>query len=338
MSSLALGEVYAESFTRLYPAVLYPGGSQKDVDRCLSSKVAVLSDLDTLNPLSWLKVAKRIRCRGGVLVVPSWTFFTAPCLGWIARRVRRRGVEVVTIVHNVADHESSWWKAGLMRWQIGASDRIITHSDELAQAVRQTGFGGQIDVVAHPPYTDFPDPAGDLPREHALELLCFGLVRPYKGVDIAIEAMTLADLPDARLTIAGEIWPDANEVRDKAIRLSQVELVDSYVSDQKAAELFDRADVLLLPYRSVTGSGILAMARHYRVPVIASDLPSLARDIAEDGLGWTFAAGDAQALAQLLRRDVTRESAEAISASMPNAVTSSGWRDFAAKLLNVRAR
>ena len=57
----------------------------------------------------------------------------------------------------------------------------------------------------HPAYDQFPDAHGALDREHDLELLFFGFVRPYKGLDLLIEALPLlpADL-DVRLTVAGE--------------------------------------------------------------------------------------------------------------------------------------
>lgn len=326
-------ELFAEGFSRLYPQLLYPGNDPRLANPGAQPAYAIREVLDTLDPRSWRKVARDIAARGGVAVFPAWTFFTAPCLGWIARYVRQRGVEVVGIVHNVADHEGSWWKARLMRWQIAASDRVVTHSEDLARGVRDTGFAGAITIEPHPPFTDFPAATELLPPEHALELLCFGLVRPYKGVDIALEAMALADLPDARLTVAGEVWPDAEGVRMAAATLPQVELIDGYIPDQQAAELFARADALLLPYRSVTGSGVLAMARHYRLPVIASDLPALSREILDDGLGWTFTAGDAQALAEVLRTAVTRPQAAVLSAAMPDAAASRGWHRFAAGVL-----
>lgn len=325
-------EFHAEGFSRLYPARLYPGNDPKLGARALPV-YPLREALDTLDIRSWRRVAQEIVGRGGIAVFPVWTFFTAPCLGWIARYVRQRGVKTVGIVHNVADHEDSWWKARLTRWQINACDVIITHGKDLAEQAGKAGFVGPIHIEPHPPYSDFPESEGTLPQERALELLCFGLVRPYKGTEIALKALSDAGLPDARLTIAGEIWPDAEDVRISASGMPDVELIDEYVSDQQAAELFARADVLLLPYHSVTGSGVLAMARHYRVPVVASDLPALSSEILQDGLGWTFPAGDAQALAHLLHTRITRDAANAKSATMPDAAASSGWHTIASCVL-----
>ncbi len=330
-------DVYAEGFARLYPSFLYPGESMEDPSQESTLALPIHRDLDTLNPLSWRRVARRIAQRGGILVIPAWTFFTAPCLGWIARAVRRRGVEVVMLVHNVTDHEQSWWKSRLSRWQLAAADRFVTHTPELSAQLRDRGLSAQISEIPHPPYADFPPAEGRLPREKPLELLCFGLVRHYKGVDIALDALELGGLEHVRLTIAGEVWADAAGIAERARTLGNVELVNCYVSDQEAAEYFARADAVLLPYRSVTGSGVLAMARHYRRPVIASDLPALRREIDADRLGWTFPTGDAAALAQLLRTAITRQQAVEISAAMPSDPVASGWDKMARAIAGIRS-
>ncbi|MCH7660467.1 MAG: glycosyl transferase, partial [Euryarchaeota archaeon] len=71
------------------------------------------------------------------------------------------------------------------------------------------------------------------------------LVRPYKGLDLAIEAVAKSGRADLRLTIAGEFWQGLDETRERISRLGlagQVELIPRYVSDAETAELFDRSD------------------------------------------------------------------------------------------------
>jgi len=324
-----------EGFARLYPRRLYPGTDPRAERSGEWGAFELREDLDTLDPRSWHQVARRIIARGGIAVFPAWTFFTAPCLGWIARKVRSHGVKTIAVVHNVADHEGAWWKATLMKWQLSSFDQAVTHGQELAAELTQAGFTGPVSVVPHPPFSDFPQATGRLPREHALELLCFGLVRHYKGVDIALDALEAAGLEDVRLTIVGEIWGDASDIRERAAGMAQVELVDRYVSDVEAADYFIRADAVLLPYRTVTGSGVLALARHYRRPVVASNLPALSREIHADRLGWTFAAHDVAALGALLRAEVDRARTAAVSAAMPDPADASaaGWSAMARAIL-----
>ncbi len=323
--------VHAESFATLYLEFLYPGGNVKDNAQNISADVPVCEDLNTLNPLTWRKVARRIVARGGILVLPAWTFFAAPCLGWVARYARLRGVEVVTIVHNVRDHEAAGWKNTLIRWQLSFADRFVTHSEELKEQLRFAVLRQPCTVIEHPVYSDYPPATGCLPRQRGLELLCFGLVRPYKGVDIALRALAQSELTDFRLTIAGEIWEGEEDLRrlaDDPQLIGKVEFRNGYQSDNDAAELFDRADAVILPYRAITGSGVLAMARHYRCPVVASDLPPLVRAIKRDHLGWTFPTEDSGALARLIVDEISRTSCMNQAGRMAKA-DSSGWSKMA---------
>jgi glycosyltransferase involved in cell wall biosynthesis len=330
-------DLVVESFARLYPRALYPGADDRDPDGQPPAGVAVHYGIDSLNPLSWRRAVDRIAAhRPALVAIPAWTFFVAPVLATIARALRRRGIRVAAIVHNVGDHDGSWWKQRLSEWQLREADVFITHGEALADPLRRLVPDKPVLVCPHPAYTDYPAPSGCLPREHALELLCFGLVRPYKGVDIAIEAMGLLGHRDVRLTIAGEVWGDVAALRHLAARhgvADRVEFIPHYVPDQEAAELFARADAVLAPYRSVTGSGAVALAAHYRRPVVASDLPGLTEVIAHGRNGWLFTPGDAVALAGVLDREVTRDRAAELAAAAIGA-GESGWDDFAAMLLD----
>jgi D-inositol-3-phosphate glycosyltransferase len=326
-----------ECFSTLYPSWLYPGKNDRAPSSGEPLSVGVSYSIDTLNPFSWTAAADRIGRRGGIAVIPAWTFFVAPALGTIARRLRKRGMRVIMVVHNIADHEASGWKSRVSNWQLAAADGFITHTENLTGQLRAAGHEQPAAYAAHPTYSDFPAPTGSLPRERGLELLCFGLVRHYKGVDIALRALEASGLDDVRLTIAGEIWEDGETISSLAGRprlMGKAELINRYVSDQEASELFARCDAVLAPYRSVTGSGVAAMARHFHRPLVASDLPGLREEVGGGQTGWLFEAGDHLALAALLRGHVTREAAGAMSAALS---TDGGdeWETFAGKLLDL---
>ena len=289
------------SFNRQYPKILYPGATERSKEGMSPSDLPVRFSIDGVNPLSWNRTAKDIHnAKPDLLVVPAWTFFLAPALGWIANRIRRDGVECCMVVHNAFDHEVSAWKAKLSLWQLAQADRYVTHTDDLAADLRANFPDAKIDVFPHPIFDDFPEPTGTLQREASIELLFFGLVRPYKGLDLALEAIAKSGRTDLRLTIAGEFWQNFDETQELIDRLGlsdQVELIPRYVSDAEAAELFDRADVVLLPYRSVTGSGVIPTAYHYGRAVIASDIPGLAAVVLHNKTGWLTPLENVDALA-----------------------------------------
>jgi glycosyltransferase involved in cell wall biosynthesis len=304
------------SFSRQYPKFLYPGAAERAEDGVPPSDLQMRFSIDGVR-----RTANEIRDWGpDLLVLPAWTFFLAPALGWIARQIRRDGVECCVVVHNAFDHETKAWKAKLNLWQLAQADRYVTHNYDLAARLGENFPKAKVDVFPHPVFNDFPEPTGALPREAALELLFFGLVRPYKGLDLALDAAAKSGRADLRLTIAGEFWQGLDETRERISRLGlsdQVELIPRYVSDAETAELFDRADAVVLPYRSVTGSGVIPTAYRYGRAVIATDLPGLAAVVRHDETGWLTPLGDVDALATTIRgldRETTSRVGEAARA------------------------
>lgn len=328
--------VRAWSFSRQYPKFLYPGATERADDGLPPRGLQVGFTIDGVNPLSWRRTAREIGDWGpDMLLLPAWTFFLAPALGWIARRLRRDGVECCLIVHNAFDHEAAAWKAKLSLWQLAQADRFVTHNDDLAVELRAHFRQAMISVLPIPVSDDFPEPVGTLPREAALELLFFGLVRPYKGLDLALDAVAKSGRTDLRLTIAGEFWRGLEETRSRIDRLglaNQVELIPRYVSDAEAAELFNRADAVVLPYRSVTGSAVIPTAYRYGRAVIATDLPGLAAVVRHDETGWLTPPGDVDALATIIRGLDRETTARAGDAARAFGATLS-WDRFAALVL-----
>lgn len=331
-------DVSIVSFARQYPKFLYPGESEIDPDARSPEGIACDFCLDSMNPLSWRVAARKaLAGKPDLAVIPAWTFFLAPCLGFVARALRRRGVPVVMVVHNAEDHESAYWKTALSRFQLRQASRFQTHNAAIAADLQRLVPGTPVVIRPHPVYDDYPQPLGHLPREASLELLFFGLVRPYKGLDIALRALAASGLDDVRLSVVGEFWQGRTEtealIRDLGLH-DKVELVPRYVSDQEAAEYFARCDALVAPYLSATGSGVLALAQWYGRPVIASDVPGLSQSVIDGATGWLFPAGDVSALAELLRTEVSRRSAQAMGPALQSVRNDLSWKHFADAILD----
>lgn len=325
------------SFHRQYPELLFPGESQRDPAAAPPPGLPVEFTLDSVNPLSWRRtLAEIIAFAPDVVVIPAWTFFTAPALGHVSAGLKAAGVTVVSLVHNAEDHEGAAWKAALLRRQLRAASRAVTHNAALAAAVARAVPGLPTEVCPHPLYDDYPVAAGSLPRRAGLELLFFGLVRPYKGLDLLLDALALCPDMDLHLSIVGEFWSGLDAARERIAGAgleSRVELVPRHVSDADAAEYFARADALVAPYRAASGSGVLALAQWYGVPVIASDVAGLAEAVDDGRTGWLFPAGDAQALADVLRHRASRASAQAMAGELAALRDSLTWRRLAEAVL-----
>ncbi|EEE35994.1 putative glycosyl transferase [Rhodobacteraceae bacterium KLH11] len=328
-------EVRRWGFSKQYPAVLYPGGSERDIVKGAQTS-GVAESLSGPNPLTWRRTAREIQLwNPSTLIMPAWTFAVAPALGWIARQVSASSSKVCMIVHNAYDHESHRLKDRLTSWQLSAADRFVTHNIALAKELETRFPEKPAKVFPHPTFDDVPVATGQLARRSKLELLFFGLVRPYKGLDILLDAMSLVTRDDVSLTIAGEFWQHQEETQARIDRLGpdhSVELLARYVGDDEMAELFDRADAVVLPYRSVSGSGVVSLAFHYQKPIIASDLPGFAEILRASGAGWLFKTGDAADLAATIDR-LGRDDLAGASEAAGRSARELTWSKFVSMIL-----
>jgi glycosyltransferase involved in cell wall biosynthesis len=132
-------------------------------------------------------------------------------------------------------------------------------------------------------------------------LLFFGIVRPYKGLDVLLRA-----LPDGvGLTVAGEFWSGLDETRALIRELGldgRVELLPGYVPAERIGGLFAACDALVLPYRSATASQNVLMAFEHGVPVIATRVGCFPAQIREGVDGLLADPGDAASLREAITR------------------------------------
>jgi glycosyltransferase involved in cell wall biosynthesis len=312
-------EVQAYSFRRQYPGWLYPGKSGYKLTADLPPEPGINYTIDVYNPLSWRRTAEQIIASGcQVAILDWWTLFWQPGFTYVARRLKRKGVKVIFLCHNLFNHKTGGVMGavdsimgGAAEWMLRQADGYIVQSSE--KKTQLEAFKPSADILfrLHPIYDRFPAPSQHLPKRGKLELLFFGLVRPYKGLDILLEALGRLQDRDVYLTIAGEPWGDLEALKKQIddAKLPNLELHLEYVSDKDAANYFDRADVVVAPYRSATGSGVVAVAYHYRKPVIATAVGGL-KDVIEDGkTGRLVAPEDSSALAEAIRTFTRAEAA-----------------------------
>ena len=137
-------------------------------------------------------------------------------------------------------------------------------------------------------------------------ILFFGYVRAYKGLMDLLEALRVAPADSwDRLYVVGEFY-EPRALYEAAIRhpalAAKTTVVDRYVANEEVATYFAAADVVVLPYRSATGSGIAQVAFGAGIPVIATRAGGL-EDVVEDGVsGLLVPPSNPGALAQAIGR------------------------------------
>lgn len=308
MLSSALSErsdLLVISMTRQYPRWLFPG--QSDIDpggrRIEAPHICYL--IDSLNPRTWAVALKALIAHGPqAVIIPWWTVYWAPCMLYLTRRLKVAGIPVQFLCHNVVDHEAAGWKQRLTKAVLRRGSAFVVQSAGEQELLQRLVPGCRAAAHPHPIFTQFPQPVRDLPRRAGREFLFFGLVRPYKGLDILLRALALMDDQDVMLTVAGEFWqplPQILALMDELGISRRVELVPHYIDAQDAAELFHRADAVVMPYLSASGSGVLGLAYHYRKPVIASRVSGLSDFVQEDVTGVLVSPGEPESLADAMR-------------------------------------
>jgi glycosyltransferase involved in cell wall biosynthesis len=293
------------SFTRQYPRWLFPGVSDRDPQYAGYTEKGVAYVVDSLNPLTW-KRAVRIMLKHNVecVLIPWWTIFWAPFVLYVTRVLAARGVRIVLLCHNTVDHEAARWKVALSRRVLHRASGFIVHTRADQKKLR--GLVGNLPVIVSPLpiYSQYDTSAGDnLPRSGSLELLFFGFVRHYKGLDVLLQALGQMQNRDFFLRVVGEFWERRQEydaLVSKYGLTDRVEIVPRYVSEQEAASYFRRADFVVLPYRSATGSAVIGVAFHFDKPVVVTRVGGLPDVVTEGETGFIVPPESPDALVALM--------------------------------------
>ncbi|MEO2167341.1 MAG: glycosyltransferase family 4 protein, partial [bacterium] len=320
------------SWRRQYPAALFPGRSQIDPGEPVCDLGTPLPEalLDSLSPRSWGRAAHALAAwQPEFVVIQRWHPFFAPALAWVARRLRQCGAQVVWMVHNARPHEGPAGLWGpLLRLGYAGEDLCLTHAASEAGALRGLGVHAEVRTIPHPAPAAAPrlDSAAARARQGlptgGIVFLFFGYVRPYKGVELLIEALALlADRPEPwTAVIAGEWYMDRAPTQ-RALAADclteRVRILDRFLPEDEVAELFAAASVVVLPYRSGTQSGVVPQAFAHGRPVVVTQVGGVADNVQDGATGFVVPPDEARALAEALGRilDGARFSAAAIEAA-----------------------
>lgn len=273
---------------------------------------------DDSYPTTLRHLAGAIRDLAPDVVHFQWTF--APRRDWLVYRLARRWLPpTLFTVHNPLPHES----ASGERWALTQLYRSLPKIVVLAEAVRrelQEQFGVLDDRVAVIPHGNFDfylDRFGEPSRDEARArlglptgapvALFFGGWKRYKGLDVLIEAFETvkARLPEARLVLAGHAADAAlvdavREALDRPALRGAVRCDAGYVPLEDVRWYFAAADVVALPYRSGTYSGVVHVAYSFSRAVVTTNVGAVGKTVRQDGTGIVVPPEDSPALAEAL--------------------------------------
>lgn len=255
-----------------------------------------------------------------------------------------RTAPLVLTAHDVLPREPRPGQRAAQRRLYERVDAVVVHSEHGARRLRdELGIDpGKVHVIPHGAF-DHLVPAGDdaaarrpLPPELAATpdgrpvVLCFGLLRPYKGIDVLLEAWRGID--DAELWIVGLPKMDVRPLR--AAAPPNVRFLTRFVDDAEVPALFSRADLVVLPYREIDQSGVLFAALAFGRPLLLTAVGGFP-EVAATGAAELVPPGDAAALHGALARLLGDDGARARLAAAARAAAAGpySWDAIARRTL-----
>jgi glycosyltransferase involved in cell wall biosynthesis len=242
---------------------------------------------------------------------------------------------LVITAHDVLPREPRRGQLQAQRRLYDRFDAVIVHSEHGRR--RLTGELGidpaRVHVIPHGVFEHLA-PEADPPTGRAGRpvVLCFGLMRPYKGIDVLLEAWR--GIEDAELWIAGMPRMDIKPLL--AAAPPNVRFFARFITDEELPAYFRRADLVVLPYREIDQSGVLFTALAFGKPLLLSDVGGFP-EIAATGAARTFAAGDPQALQTVLHELLADPAAREALGERARAVAQGpySWSAVAARTLEL---
>lgn len=302
-------QVLRAGFSRLYPRALFPGVSQ--FDPAGGARVATVATMDSCSPPSWRRTRRELsRLGADAAVVQWWHPFFAPALHWSlpsAGAVRRAAV-----CHNIHPHEGFPMGRALAKWFLGKAEVLVVHSaadEERARALLPRARLLRLFHQVYDQYLAFDRGRGSARSalgygESERVILFFGLVRPYKGVEDLVEAFR--EMPgDCKLLLAGECYSGAEPIR-KALEgtgiAPRARWDERFIPDAEVWAYFRAADLVVLPYRSATQSGVAQIAVSFGRPMVLTRTGGLPELIDEGRTGFLAEPCSPGSLAAAMRR------------------------------------
>ena len=302
------------TFSRQYPEILFPGKSQYETGVPDTEHKSVRL-IDSINPLSWFQAARRmLREKPDAVVFNYWLPFFAPSYGLIAKRIKRRDIPVIGLVHNALPHERRPGDRILSTFFLSTCDGLLIMSDSVKRDIDDLGITARHHVTGHPVYASFGEPIEKTEARKALGLplegpvaLFFGFIRPYKGLHVLLESMpdVVKSLASITLLVAGECYGDLSVYTSKVTEYGLDEHVHfhtDYIPGDKVKLYFCAADLVVQPYTSATQSGVAQIAYHFERPMIVTNVGGLAETVPHERAGLVIPPEDAGALASAIIR------------------------------------
>jgi D-inositol-3-phosphate glycosyltransferase len=289
------------TFSLQYPRFLFPGKTQYSSGPA-PSDIPIHVRINSINPLSWIKTGRELsKIKPDLVIIKYWMSYMAPCLGTIARIIRKnKHSKVISVIDNIIPHEKRPWDKFMARYFINSVDAFVVMSQNVLEDLNKIlPFKSKpVEYCAHPLYDNFGEPVEKEIARKNLNLdpafhyiLFFGFIRDYKGLDILLKAFADPRLRKYRLKllVAGEFYCDPKPYYDIIEQNNLNEIVvlsQDFIPDTEVAHYFCASDLVVQTYKSATQSGVSQIAYYFNKPIITTDVGGLAEFFPDGKVGY----------------------------------------------------
>ncbi len=340
-------DVDIETFIVQYPSFLFPGKTQYN-EKPAPEKLAIKRTINSVNPINWLKVGRRISGeKPDLVIIRYWLPFLAPCLGTISSLIRRNNHSVVIcLADNVIPHEHRPGDRLLTNYFMQRIDGLIA----MSQSVLKDGNSFRKNLpqgfCPHPIFDNYGEKLSFEVAKERLKLdlnirylLFFGFIRDYKGLDLLINAFAderLRKFP-VKLLVAGEYYssPEPYLQLIKKHKLEDfIELRTDFIPDDEVNLYFGAADMVVQPYKSATQSGVTQIGYHFNKPMLVTNVGGLSEIIPNGKIGYVVEP-DSQEIANALVDFYANDQLEKFEVNILEEKKKFSWSNMANTFLTV---
>lgn len=310
-------DVEVVNFSLLYPSFLFPGSTQFDESNSLIKKTPNKRLINSINPFTWLSTARYIKSlKPDLIAFDWWQPFFGPAYYIISSLLRSHFKnKILFITENVISHESRAIDKMLTGFGLKHASSFLALSGKVASDLEMIRAERPVYRSELPVYNCY-NFSGSFNRdqlrtklgykpEHKV-MLFFGYIRKYKGLDLLLHAtrhLVQGD-PTYRLLIVGESYENIEDYTSLIKQLgieNTVTLIEKFIPNEEVGNYYVPADVVVLPYRSGTQSGILNVAYGFNKPVVVTDVGGLAESLIDGKTGILVKKPNPVAIAESIK-------------------------------------
>ena len=304
------------NYSRQYPDFLFPGETQYLDDKSENDNSSRM--IDSINPLTWFSTGNKLAKKNYDLVIfRFWNPFFAPALGVIAGIIKKKSsyTKLISLCDNILPHEKTPLADFLTTYLFDKLDGHVVQSSQTENELQEVVENPIYEKRFHPIYTNFPKKIDKISARKKLGLsakniiLYFGIIRDYKGFDILLNA--IAELKDSgldfHLLAGGECYGSDKKYTQLISNLGISDYItwhNKYIPDSEVSNYFSAADVVALPYRTASQSGVTQIAYSYDLPVIVTKVGGLPEIVDEGQSGFTIEPENPKELANILEKNL----------------------------------